>query len=90
MRASDRKRPHSASWGVIVEYMDRAREHTGDILSQTLRVTYTNPAKSADFALRNDPSDIPTIGSHRLSDARVGQFEVVAAILVVDQGHNRR
>ena len=46
IRASACKRPHSSSWGVVVEYMDRAQGPTGDILPQTLHVTHTNPSKS--------------------------------------------
>ena len=45
-RASACERPHSSNWGVVVEYMDRAQEPTGDILPQTLHVTHTNPSKS--------------------------------------------
>ena len=49
------------SWGVIVEYMDRAQGHTQDFLPQTLRLTIHTTAKlsylgyffMADVAVRS-------------------------------------
>ena len=46
-------------------------------------------SESRFVALRSR-SDVPAILSHRLADTGVRQFEVVAAVVVADEAHNRR
>lgn len=77
---------------MVVEYMDRAQGPTLGFLAQNLHTTQSNPAKSTLLRTRPDcgsHSDLPPIFAHSLADASVGQGEVVATILVTDQGHNR-
>ena len=77
---------------MVVEYIDRAQGPTLGFLAQNLHTTQSNPAKSTLLRTRPDcgsHSDLPPIFAHSLADASVGQGEVVATILVTDQGHNR-
>ena len=56
-RALAGSHPHAPVWGVVVEYIDRARGPTLDFFTQTLPVTLSTTAKLTPlkhFTIRNE------------------------------------
>ena len=76
--------------------------YTARLFTQTLHVTHTNLTKIAQTLLKTarfgvgtseapwEPLDFPAILPHGLPEASVREGEVVPAILVVDQAHQRQ